>query len=57
MDGEREMYANVASGALIIIGSVFAVLGLLAGGNLVVATIGLLAIFAGGALSLAARPR
>ena len=49
------MYANVASGALIVIGAVFAVLGLLAGGNPVVAVIGLVAIAVGGMLSLAAR--
>jgi membrane-bound ClpP family serine protease len=49
------MHANVASAILIIIGAVFAVLGLFAGGNLVVAVIGLVAILAGGALSVAAR--
>lgn len=46
------MYVNVASGALITIGAVFAVLGLL-GINLAVAGLGLLAILAGGLLSLA----
>ena len=49
------MYANVASAMLIVIGSVFAVLGIFLGGNLLVAVIGLLAILAGGKLSLAAR--
>jgi hypothetical protein len=46
------MYANVASGALIVIGALFAVLGLL-GTNLAVAGFGLLAILGGGLLSLA----
>jgi membrane-bound ClpP family serine protease len=49
------MYANMASATLIVIGALFAVLGLFAGGNLVVAVIGLVAILAGGALNLAAR--
>jgi membrane-bound ClpP family serine protease len=53
--GVEGMYANAASAILIIIGALFAVLGLFAGGNLVVAVIGLVAILAGGALSLAAR--
>jgi hypothetical protein len=49
------MYANVASFILILIGSLFAVLGIFLGGNLFVAVIGLLAILAGGKLSIAAR--
>ena len=53
--GLRDMYANAASAILIIIGAVFAVLGMFAGGNIVVAVIGLVAILAGGALSIAAR--
>jgi VIT1/CCC1 family predicted Fe2+/Mn2+ transporter len=50
----NEVYANVASGALIIIGSLFAVLGLF-GGRLEWAALGLLAVFGGGALSLLAK--
>jgi hypothetical protein len=49
------MYANVASFILILLGSLFAVLGIFLGGNLLVAVIGLLAILAGGKLSIAAR--
>ena len=48
------MYANVASFILILIGSLFAVLGIFLGGNLLVAVIGLVAILAGGKLSMAA---
>ena len=49
------MYANVASAILIVIGALFAVLGLFAGGNMLVSVIGLLAILAGGGLSLFSR--
>ena len=50
------MYTNFASGALIVIGVVIAVLGLL-GGNLVLLVIGLASVLAGGALGLADRRR
>ena len=55
-NGENVMYASVASATLITIGALFAVLGLFAGGNLPVMIIGLLAVLAGGGLSVAARP-
>jgi hypothetical protein len=48
------MYANLASGMLIVIGAVMAILAFL-GGNLPVVGIGLASILAGGMLSLAAR--
>jgi hypothetical protein len=50
------MYANFASGTLIVIGVVIAILGLLAG-NLVLLVIGLVSVLAGGALGLADRRR
>ena len=49
------MYANLASGILIVIGAVMAVLGFLLAANLLVVGIGLLAVLAGGVLSIAAR--
>lgn len=48
------MYTNFASGALIVIGVVIAILGLL-GGNLVLLVIGLASVLAGGGLGLADR--
>ena len=50
------MYTNFASGTLIVIGVVIAVLGLL-GGNLVLLVIGLVSVLAGGALGLVDRRR
>ena len=51
------MYANFASGTLIVLGAVFAILGLILAGNMVVVVIGLASILAGGLLSLASRER
>ena len=51
------MYANFASGSLIVLGAVFAILGLILAGNMVVVVIGLASILAGGLLSLASRER
>ena len=50
------MYTNFASGTLIVIGVVIAVLGLM-GGNVVLLGMGLVAVLAGGALGLADRRR
>jgi hypothetical protein len=43
----------MASGALVVLGIIFAVLGLLAAGNLALVVIGLLSILAGGVLQVA----
>jgi hypothetical protein len=51
------MQPTIASDALIVISALFAALGLLSGGNPVVAVIGLLAILGGGALNLASKSR
>lgn len=51
------MYANFASGTLIVLGAVIAVLGFLLAGELVMVVTGLAAIFAGGLLGVAARER
>jgi hypothetical protein len=48
------MVANYAAGALVAIGIVIAVLGLFAGGSIVVAGVGLAAIAVGGLLSVLA---
>ena len=47
------MSTFVPAAALVILGAVFAVLGLFAGGNLPLVVIGLLAIFGAGVLQLA----
>jgi hypothetical protein len=52
-----DMQPTIASDALIVISALFAALGLLSGGNPVVAVIGLLAILGGGALNLASKSR
>jgi uncharacterized membrane protein len=49
------MYANFASGTLIVLGAVIAVLGFLLAGELVMVVTGLAAIFAGGLLGVVAR--
>ncbi|HEX2765713.1 MAG TPA: hypothetical protein VHR55_03620 [Candidatus Limnocylindria bacterium] len=49
------MTANFASGALVVLGILFAVLGLLSGGGIALMLIGLAAIVVGGLLGLAAR--
>jgi hypothetical protein len=46
--------AAFASGALVVLGAVFAILGLLLAGSVPLVVIGLLAIFGGGVLSVAA---
>jgi hypothetical protein len=43
----------MASGALVVLGIIFAVLGLLSAGNLALVVIGLLSILAGGVLQVA----
>jgi hypothetical protein len=51
------MYANFASGTLIVIGVLLAVLGVLAAGNMIMVVIGLVSILAGGLLGVADRRR
>lgn len=51
------MYANFASGTLIVLGAVIAVLGFILAGELVMVATGLAAIFAGGLLGLVERER
>jgi hypothetical protein len=51
------MYANFASGTLIVLGAVIAVLGFILAGEIVMVVIGLAAIFAGGLLAVASRDR
>lgn len=51
------MYATFASGTLIVIGVLLAVLGVLSAGNMVMVVIGLVSILAGGLLGVADRRR
>jgi uncharacterized membrane protein len=51
------MYANFASGTLIVLGVLLAVLGVLAAGNMIMVVIGLASILAAGLLGVADRPR
>ena len=48
------MVANVAAGTLVALGLLIAVLGLFAGGSIVIASVGLVAIAVGGGISLLA---
>ena len=47
--------SNMASGALVVLGILIVILGLLVAGNLTVVIVGLVAVFAGGVLELMAR--
>lgn len=51
------MYANFASGTLIVLGILIAVLGLFAAGEMVVVVVGLAAVVAGGLLGAVASRR
>jgi uncharacterized membrane protein len=51
------MYANFASGTLIVLGVLLAVLGVLAAGNMIMVVIGLASILAAGLLGVADRRR
>ena len=55
------MVANFAAGTLVALGALIAVLGLFAGGSIVIAAVGLVAIAVGGGIGLLAerslRPR
>jgi hypothetical protein len=52
--GHTDMVANFAAGALVVIGILIAVLGLFAGGSIVIAGVGLASIVLGGLLSILA---